>query len=140
MAVLALGGMVISLVGLFHFVDLRAVGHALSAADPRWLALAVGLVLCTPFTVAGINGSYDERGPVVSSEAVLWGILYNNGKYDATGQAQIYGSVLTRSGMEESSPPAGTPDIWWDESIKTNWPPNGWELPRVVITKWETDL
>jgi len=53
MAVLALGGMVVSLVGLFHFVDVRAVGRALSAADPRWLALAVGLVLCTPFTVAG---------------------------------------------------------------------------------------
>jgi hypothetical protein len=94
----------------------------------------------TPFTVAGMNDTYDERGPVITTDAVLWGILYNNGKYDATGNARVYGSILTKSGMEESAPSAGTPEIWWDESIKTSWPPAGWELPRVVITKWETDL
>jgi hypothetical protein len=35
---------------------------------------------------------------------------------------------------------AGTPDLWWDPRIKESWPPAGWELPRVIITKWQTDL
>jgi len=69
---------------------------------------------------------------------VVWGILYNTGSFNMTGNARYYGSVLTRTGMTGTD--AGTPEIWWDESIKTNWPPAGWELPRVVITKWETDL
>jgi hypothetical protein len=34
----------------------------------------------------------------------------------------------------------GTPDLFWDTDLKDNWPPPGWELPRVIITKWETDL
>lgn len=90
------------------------------------------------FTVAGTGGSYETRGPVVTDDAVMWGILYNSGEFNMTGNARYYGSVLTRTGMGGTD--AGTPEIWWDESIKTNWPPAGWELPRVVITKWETDL
>jgi hypothetical protein len=108
------------------------------ATEP-WVDLTYPTVLGDPFTVAGTGGTYDARGPVVTDEAVLWGILYNNGYYEATGNAQYYGSVVTRSGMT-SGPTAGTPIIYWDESIKTNWPPNSWELPRVVITRWETDL
>ena len=32
-----------------------------------------------------------------------------------------------------------TPTIIWDESIVEDWPPQGWDLPRVVITEWDTD-
>jgi hypothetical protein len=129
-------------------VDMQAPGEPwldldndthLDSGEP-WIDLTYPTTLGNNFRVDGMNGSYDARGPVVNSTAVLWGILYNNGLYDATGNARIYGSVITRSGMEEGSPTAGTPEIWWDESIKTSWPPASWELPRVVITKWETDL
>ncbi len=136
-----------------HDVDFQAPGEPYldlnnntvhDGAEP-WIDLTYPTSLIsgggpTPFRVDGLNSSYDERGPVITDDAVLWGILYNNGKFDATGNARYYGSVLTRSGMEESAPSAGTPEIWWDDSIKTNWPPVGWELPRVVITMWETDL
>jgi len=136
-----------------HDVDFQAPGEPYldlnnntvhDGAEP-WIDLTYPTSLIsgggpTPFRVDGLNGSYDERGPVITDDAVLWGMLYNNGKFDATGNARYYGSVITRSGMEESSPSAGTPEIWWDDSIKTNWPPVGWELPRVVITAWETDL
>ncbi len=82
----------------------------------------------------------NHRGPDISSSAVFWGILYNSGHFDATGNAVYYGSVVAKSGVGELHPAAGTPDLYWDESIITDWPPAEWDLPRVVITKWETDL
>ncbi len=80
------------------------------------------------------------QGPAFNAPANLWGILYNSGKVASTGQAIYYGSVISKSGIGEDSPAAGTPDFWWDEEIVKNWPPATWDLPRVIITRWETDL
>jgi len=32
-----------------------------------------------------------------------------------------------------------TPDLYFDESVVTEWPPAGWRLPRVTVTRWITD-
>jgi len=82
----------------------------------------------------------NSRGPDVAGTAALWGILYTNGDFSATGNATYYGSVIGKSGVGELSPAAGTPDMYWDESILTDWPPADWDLPRVIISRWETDL
>ncbi len=82
----------------------------------------------------------NDRGPDIASTASLWGIMYNSGHFEATGNAVYYGSIVAKSGVGSLSPSAGTPVLYWDESIVKNWPPPGWDLPRVVITKWETDL
>jgi len=39
-------------------------------------------------------------------------------------------------------PITSTPaQIYWDESIGLGeWPPPDWELPRVTVTRWETDM
>ena len=67
-------------------------------------------------------------------------MFYTNGYWDSTGNANYYGSVISKQGIGESSPTAGTPDLYWDEDIIKNWPPDDWDLPRVIITRWETDL
>ncbi len=82
----------------------------------------------------------NDKGPDVAGTAALWGILFNNGHFAATGNATYYGSVVANSGVGESSPAAGTPQLYWDESIIKDWPPSTWELPRVMITRWETDF
>jgi len=82
----------------------------------------------------------NSRGPDMAGDASIWGILYTNGYWDATGNATYYGSVISYQGIGQSSPTGGTPDIYWDQSIQDDWPPAGWDLPRVIITRWETDL
>jgi len=82
---------------------------------------------------------YNARGPNITGQiAVVWGLLYVSGIFDSQGTTQYYGSVVTRAGMNNAM--AGTADVWWDTDLKDNWPPPGWSLPRVVITRWQTDL
>lgn len=91
----------------------------------------------------GSNGGVavrNARGPDIDGEALVWGILYNNGYYDATGNGTYYGSVISKQGIGELSPAAGTPHHYWDESLRGAWPPQEWDLPRVTITHWETDM
>lgn len=82
----------------------------------------------------------NDKGPDVAGTAALWGILFNNGRFSPTGNATYYGSVVAKSGVGDTAPAAGTPQMYWDESIIKDWPPSTWELPRVMITRWETDL
>jgi hypothetical protein len=82
---------------------------------------------------------WNSRGPnITGQEAIVWGILYVSGDFDCQGTPQYYGSVVTKAGMNGKM--AGTPDLFWDTDLKDNWPPPTWDLPRVIITRWETDL
>ena len=83
---------------------------------------------------------WNSQGPTFTDDAAIWGILYTNGFWDSTGNAVYYGSVISYQGIGEASPSAGTPDIYWDSDIAKKWPPDGWELPRVTVTAWETDI
>lgn len=82
----------------------------------------------------------NSRGPSIDDEALVWGIVYTNGYYDATGNGVYYGSMVSKQGIGFYSASAGTPDHYWDQSIKDDWPPDDWGLPRVAITRWETDM
>lgn len=84
--------------------------------------------------------SYNAIGPTFTDEVNFWGILYNNGRVAPTGNIRYFGSVIAKSGIGDTSPAAGTPEFYWDESISRDWPPASWDLPRVVITRWETDF
>lgn len=84
---------------------------------------------------------WNSKGKVLPDpvNALLWGIFYTSGQFDAQGNAVYYGSVVTYAGTT-SPTSAGTPDFYWDPTLKDNWPPIGWDLPRVIITRWQTDL
>ena len=116
-----------------------------------WVNLAYPGNISAPFVADAADALLDDgtfgasavrngKGPDFASTALMWGILYNSGQFEATGNARYYGSVVGESGVGENSPAAGTPEFYWDESIAENWPPEEWDLPRVVITRWETDL
>lgn len=114
-------------------------------AGENWLNLEYPSSLADDFQADkndAFGGSVmrNSRGPAIASDAVVWGILYNSGYFEATGNARYYGSVISKQGIGETSPAAGTPDLYWDQSIVDNWPPEDWDLPRVVVTRWETDL
>jgi hypothetical protein len=85
----------------------------------------------------GGGPAYNAAGPSFTEQAMLWGVLYVSGNFDAEGTPKYFGSVVSKTGIPNS---AGTPDIYWDDSLRTNWPPPSWDLPRVIITRWDTDL
>jgi hypothetical protein len=82
---------------------------------------------------------YNKYGPAIPGQtATLWGVMYIAGTLDAAGTADYYGSVITKGGTADKM--TGTPNVWWDPRLKDNWPPPDWDLPRVIITRWQTDL
>ena len=50
-------------------------------------------------------------------------------------------SVIAREGVRQAidDGTAPTPDLYWDASLTSEWPPEDWELPRVTITGWVTE-
>ncbi len=116
-----------------------------NSATEGWINLRYPTTLGSSFVVdAGdtLGGSVmrNARGPAFNDLSSVWGILYNNGYFDATGNAVYYGSVVSYEGVGTTSPAAGTPDLYWDQTIIDAWPPDDWDLPRVIVTRWETDL
>lgn len=78
---------------------------------------------------------YDVDGPMVDLDVVLYGVLYNEGQYDAAGNAAYYGSVLIQDDIVKGN---GTADVWFDEKlIKGSWSPPG--MPRVMVFSELTD-
>lgn len=80
----------------------------------------------------------NEYGPSIDASVSLEGILFTSGRFEATGDARHSGSIVARGGVTQT-PADGTapvPEIYWDQRIRTGWPPDGWGLPRVVVTSW----
>ena len=82
---------------------------------------------------------WNPLGPTVEHDAIVWGILYIAGQFDAGGTPYYNGSVVTFAGTETGAKTPGTANLYWDPSLKDNWPPPAWDLPRVIITVWQTD-
>lgn len=88
------------------------------------------------------SNTYDREGPLVvlGSSAgdgpVVEGIIYNEGNYDASGQAIYYGAVLIQGTVQG----AGTPFVFFDESLaRGDWAEKFTNLPRTIMTTIETD-
>jgi hypothetical protein len=96
----------------------------------------------TPTVLDCTSNSYDERGPLTilgsqtSDGPVLEGVIYNEGSYDASGQAIYYGALLFQGSVSGT----GTPFVFFDDSLATGeWAEKFDNLPRTVITTIETD-
>lgn len=80
------------------------------------------------------SNSYDDFGAILDLDAILDGILYNEGSYDPAGNAEYYGALLYRGAVTGT----GNPLIYFDESlVKGTWAPAG--MPRVLMYNFETD-
>lgn len=96
----------------------------------------------TPSTDECTSNTYDERGPLMilgaqtSDGPVLEGVIYNEGNYNASGNATYYGALLFQGTVSGS----GTPFVFFDDSLATGqWAEKFENMPRTVITTIETD-
>jgi len=94
-------------------------------------------VTCTPSSPQSdcTSNAYDPDGGVVTDmSSLLDGVLYNEGNYDSTGNADYFGSLLIQGTVSCN----GTPDVWFDEKLlRGTWAPPG--MPRVMIFSEQTD-
>jgi hypothetical protein len=83
----------------------------------------------------------NARGPLWTTEVSMGGILYGSGSFDVAGPAVHFGSVIAREGVTQANPLAPAATVLWNDGIRSgDWPPPEWGFPRVVATRWETDL
>jgi hypothetical protein len=81
------------------------------------------------------SNGYDVDGAYVPLSVILYGVLYNEGQYDAAGNAAYFGSVLIQDNIVKGN---GTVDVWFDEKlIKGSWAPAN--MPRVIVFNEQTD-
>jgi hypothetical protein len=86
------------------------------------------------------TNAYDKLGAlaeITGNQAPgVIGVLYNEGKYNSTGNASYYGSIVTGGEAD----PKGTQEVWFDEClVKGCWPPAGIPFPRVMITSTQIE-
>jgi hypothetical protein len=81
------------------------------------------------------SNGYDIDGGWVDLFVILYGVLYNEGFYNAEGNATYYGSVLIQDNIIKGN---GTADVFFDEKlIKGSWSPAN--MPRVIVFNEQTD-
>ncbi|MEO8218090.1 MAG: pilus assembly PilX N-terminal domain-containing protein [Acidobacteriota bacterium] len=82
------------------------------------------------------SNAYDRDGALQDITVAVDGVLYIEGDFDSTGNAEYYGSVIAAQYVD----PKGTPTVYFDEALKKGaWPPPGISLPRVFVTSIQTD-
>ena len=105
---------------------------------------AGALITCTSTSTVDecTSNTYDARGPMTilgsstSDGPVLEGVIYNEGSYNASGNATYYGALLFQGTVSGS----GTPFVFFDDSLATGqWAEKFENLPRTIITTIETD-
>jgi hypothetical protein len=84
------------------------------------------------------SNAYDRDGSVMRvDDMILDGVLYNEGTFEAQGNARYFGSLLVQGAVLSSQ---GNPDIFFDERLaKGQWPPSTFGFPRVFVSSVETD-
>ena len=64
--------------------------------------------------------------------------MYTSGAFTSTGSAVYFGSFVAQQGVFNGG---GNPAFYFDESlVKGNWPRKGMNMPRVIISSWQTGL
>jgi hypothetical protein len=80
----------------------------------------------------------DDPGLPFQDNVAIDGVFYTSGAFTLQGNDTFFGSVVAEQGVLDGG---GTPNFFFDESlVKGNWPRPGMDIPRVVVTAWETDL
>jgi len=98
-----------------------------------------GYLLDTVTPHSTVITDYDAVGAPQTVEIVFSGVLYTSGRWEAQGNAGYFGSVVAKEGMGGGS--GGTPNVFFDIRMTDGtWPPDEYDIPKVIITAWETDL
>ena len=95
---------------------------------------------CTPSTyIQSTTGpKRDDTGLPFQSTVLLDGVMYTSGAFTSSGNALYFGSFVTQQGLISGG---GNPGFYFDESlVKGGWPRKGMNMPRVVVSSWQTGL
>ena len=109
-----------------------------------WVNLAYPDTIDGPFLVDAADALQDDggiaglpvrnrQGPAIAGRASIHGLLYNHGSVVVDGDATHYGTIVAGDVIGRQP----TPQIIWDPRLRNAWPPAGWDLPRVSVTRWE---
>lgn len=79
------------------------------------------------------SNNANDSGALVTLTVIIDGILFNQGGYSSSGNADYYGALLFRG----SATGSGTPNIWFNERLLKGEPPMN--MPRVMIYSLESD-
>lgn len=79
----------------------------------------------------------NEHGPAVAGEAAVWGVLFNAGTFGSGTEAVYHGAVVVGSAVRAATAASGEPVILYDSRLGTDWPPSGWRVPRVRVSRWD---
>lgn len=115
---------------------------AKGAYDPEslsWYCTDAAAGACTSATpAASATPVRDPIGLPFQTTVVMDGVFYTSGAFSAQGNAIYYGSMVANQGVLNGG---GTPALYFDESLITGgWPRKGMNMPRVVVSSWQTDL
>ena len=116
-----------------------------TAAPDMFLDTATNTRYCVDATACDPGGwtpsttpVRDDTGLAFQTTTVLDGVMYNSGTFTASGNAVYFGSFVAQQGVLDGS---GNPAFYFDESlVKGNWPRKGMNMPRVIISSWQTGL
>src|SRR5262245_37586220 len=99
----------------------------------------VDAATCTPGSwTPSATPVRDDSGLAFPTTTVLDGVMYNSGTFTASGNAVYFGSFVAQQGVLDGG---GNPAFYFDESlVKGNWPRKGMNMPRVIISSWQTGL
>ena len=87
---------------------------------------------CTSNAYDSANG---KGSGLVTLDPLLYGAIYNEGGYNAAGNARYYGALLMRGDFSGT----GTPEVYFDECLATGCLEKQLKMQRVMITSMETD-
>lgn len=116
---------------------LRAPAEPFVGAQDAWIDLSYPLDLDLPYHPGG-PAEWSPRGPAIDSLATFRGILVTHGAFEASTGGTFYGSVVARTVVLDGSNPPAT-RFYWDASLGGNWPPDGWRIPRLIVTSVALD-
>ena len=111
---------------------LRAPAEPFVGAPDAWIDLLYPLDLDSPFRLGG-PAEWNPYGPAIDSLATFRGILVTTGAFEASTGGSFYGSVVARRVVLDASIAPAT-RIYWDASLGRDWPPEGWSIPRLIVT------
>jgi hypothetical protein len=116
---------------------LRAPAEPFVGAPDAWIDLFYPQDLDTPYHPGGPVG-WSPYGPAIESLATFRGILVTTGAFEASTGGSFYGSVVAREVVLDGSIAPAT-RFYWDASLGREWPPDGWKIPRLIVTSVSRD-
>ncbi len=115
-----------------YYIRLTYPGSPSGTAWTKSGGSTVGAARQDPAVDAAPAGKY-------AANLNVYGLLYTNGSFQSSGNWVFFGAVVSKAGIAPHI--AGSPDYYFDERmIKGMWPPPDLNLPKTVITAWQTDM